>query len=158
MKKRSAKTKDEPSLGLEVELPGASAQNPVSVTDLTATIRDLLEEGIGEVWVAGEISNFRAPGSGHLYFTLKDASATLAAVMFSREARRAGFAMEDGQAVLARGTITVYEARGQYQIQVVEVRPRGQGSLQQRFEELKRKLQAENLFDLEPKRPLPVFP
>jgi len=108
--------------------------------------------------VAGEISNFRAPGSGHLYFTLKDASATLAAVMFQREARRAGFALADGQAVLARGTITVYEARGQYQIQVVEVRPRGQGSLQQRFEELKRKLQAENLFDLDRKRELPVFP
>jgi exodeoxyribonuclease VII large subunit len=158
MKSKRAKPNEEPGLGLEVEMPGASAQNPVSVTDLTATIRDLLERGIGEVWVAGEVSNFRAPGSGHLYFTLKDATATLAAVMFQREARRVGFALADGQAVLARGTITVYEARGQYQIQVVEVRPRGQGSLQQRFEELKRKLQAENLFDLERKRELPVFP
>jgi exodeoxyribonuclease VII large subunit len=158
MKSKRAKPSDEPSLGLDVETPGASAQNPVSVTDLTATIRDLLERGIGEVWVAAEISNFRAPVSGHLYFTLKDATATLAAVMFQREARRVGFALADGQAVLARGTITVYEARGQYQIQVVEVRPRGQGSLQQRFEELKRKLQAENLFDLERKRDLPVFP
>ncbi len=155
--KRTHKT-EEPSLGLEVETPGASAQNPVSVTDLTSTIRSLLEKGIGEVWVSGEISNFRAPGSGHLYFTLKDATATLAAVMFQREARRIGFALADGQAVLARGTITVYEARGQYQIQVAEVRPRGQGSLQQRFEELKRKLQAENLFDLDRKRELPVFP
>jgi exodeoxyribonuclease VII large subunit len=150
--------KDEPQLALEVEAPGASAQNPVSVTDLTATIRDLLETGIGEVWVAGEISNFRAPGSGHLYFTLKDATATLAAVMFSREARRVGFALADGQAVLARGAITVYEARGQYQIQVAEIRARGQGSLQQRFEELKRKLQAEGLFESERKRELPVFP
>lgn len=150
--------KDEPSLGLEVEAPGVSAQNPISVGDLTGAIRDLLEENLGEVWVAGEISNFRAPGSGHLYFTLKDATATLAAVMFMREARRVGFALADGQAVLVRGAITVYEARGQYQIQVQEVRPRGQGSLQQRFEELKRKLQEENLFDLERKRPLPVFP
>jgi exodeoxyribonuclease VII large subunit len=145
-------------LGLEVEMPGVSAQNPISVTDLTGTIRELLETGIGEVWVAGEISNFRAPGSGHLYFTLKDETATLSAVMFVREARRVGFALEDGQAVLARGTITVYEARGQYQIQVAEIRARGQGSLQQRFEELKKRLAAENLFDLDRKRSLPVFP
>jgi len=155
-----AKHPDEPEqlLGLEVESPGASPQNPISVADLTSTIRDLLETGIGEVWVAGEISNFRAPGSGHLYFTVKDASATLAAVMFQREARRVGFALADGQAILARGTITVYEARGQYQIQVAEIRPRGQGSLQQRFEELKLKLAAEGLFALERKRELPVFP
>jgi exodeoxyribonuclease VII large subunit len=158
MKRKPAKAAQEPSLGLEIEMPGVSAQNPLSVTDLTATIRDLLETGIGEVWIAGEISNFRAPGSGHLYFTLKDETATLAAVMFQREARRVGFALEDGQAVLARGTITVYEARGQYQIQVAEIRPRGQGSLQQRFEELKRRLQAEGLFELERKGPLPVFP
>jgi len=157
-RKRANSGKDEPTLGLEVETPGVSAQNPISVADLTATIRDLLETGLGEIWVAGEISNFRAPGSGHLYFTLKDETATLSAVMFQREARRAGFAPADGQAVLARGTITVYEARGQYQIQVAEIRPRGQGGLQQRFEELKRRLAAENLFDLERKRPLPVFP
>jgi len=158
MKTKRAKANDEPTLGLEVELPGASAQNPLSITALTATIRELLETGIGEVWIAGEISNFRAPGSGHLYFTLKDETATLAAVMFQREAGRIGFALQDGQAVLARGTVTVYEARGQYQLQVAEVRTRGQGSLQQRFEELKRRLQAENLFALERKRPLPVFP
>src|SRR5271168_3343297 len=109
---------EQAGLGLEVEMPGVSAQNPISITDLTVTIRDLLETGLGEIWVAGEISNFRAPGSGHLYFTLKDETATLAAVMFQREARRAGFALADGQAVLSRGTITVYEVRGQYQIQV----------------------------------------
>ncbi len=149
---------DQPQLGLEVEPPGASAQNPISISELTSTIRDLLETGIGEVWVAGEVSNFRAPGSGHLYFTLKDATATLASVMFQREARRVGFALADGQAVLVRGTITVYEARGQYQIQVAEIRARGQGSLQQRFEELKRKLAAEGLFELDRKRELPVFP
>lgn len=159
MKSKRAKSESEtPSLGLEVETPGQSAQTPISITDLTATIRDLLETGLGEVWVAGEISNFRAPGSGHLYFTLKDETATLSAVMFMREARRVGFALQDGQAILARGTITVYEARGQYQIQVAEIRPRGQGSLQQRFEELKRRLDAENLFDLDRKRELPVFP
>jgi len=156
--KRATSQKDESLLALEIETPGVSAQNPISVADLTATIRDLLETGIGEVWVAGEISNFRAPGSGHLYFTLKDATATLSAVMFQREAKRVGFALADGQAVLARGTITVYEARGQYQIQVAEIRARGQGSLQQRFDELKRRLAAENFFDLDRKRPLPVFP
>jgi len=156
--KRAKPDKNEPSLGLEVEMPGVSAQNPISITDLTSTIRELLETGLGEVWVAGEISNFRSPGSGHLYFTLKDETATLSAVMFQREAKRVGFALADGQAVLARGTITVYEARGQYQIQVAEIRPRGQGSLQQRFEELKRRLSAENLFALERKRSLPVFP
>jgi exodeoxyribonuclease VII large subunit len=156
--KRGSSEQKEPTLGLEVEAPGVSAQNPISIGDLTATIRELLEISLGEIWVAGEISNFRAPGSGHLYFTLKDATATLSAVMFQREAKRAGFALSDGQAVLAKGTITVYEARGQYQIQVTEIRPRGQGSLQQRFEELKRKLAAENLFDLDRKRELPVFP
>jgi exodeoxyribonuclease VII large subunit len=159
MKRKKAKPEqDIPGLGLEIETPGLSAQNPITITDLTATIRDLLETSLGEIWVAGEISNLRSPGSGHLYFTLKDETATLAAVMFQREARRAGFALQDGQAVLARGAVTVYEARGQYQLQVVEIRPRGQGSLQQRFEELKRRLAAEHLFDLEHKRPLPVFP
>ena len=156
--KRAASNRDEPLLGLETETPGVSAQNPISVGDLTASIRELLESSLGEIWVAGEISNFRAPGSGHLYFTMKDETATLSAVMFAREARRAGFAPADGQAVLARGTITVYEARGQYQIQVAEMRPRGQGSLQQRFEELKRRLAEEGLFALERKRELPVFP
>jgi exodeoxyribonuclease VII large subunit len=157
-RKSAAPEQDIPGLGLEIETPGLSAQNPITITDLTATIRDLLETSLGEIWVAGEISNLRSPGSGHLYFTLKDETATLSAVMFQREARRAGFALEDGHAVLARGTVTVYEARGQYQLQVVEIRPRGQGSLQQRFEELKQRLAAEHLFDLERKRPLPVFP
>lgn len=157
-KKRATPEPESLNLGLEVEMPGRSLRNPISISDLTATIRDLLEEGIGEVWVAGEISNFRAPGSGHLYFTLKDATATLAAVMFRPDAMRIGFALQDGQAVLVRGTITVYEARGQYQIQVAEVQARGQGSLQQRFEELKRRLQADGLFDLDRKQELPVFP
>jgi exodeoxyribonuclease VII large subunit len=158
MKTRRNRLADEaPTLGLEIEQPGASARTPISVRDLTATIRDLLEEHLDEVWVAGEISNLRAPGSGHLYFTLKDETATLQAVMFRLEAARIGFALQDGQAVLARGSLTVYESRGQYQLQVAEIRARGQGSLQQRFEELKRRLQAENLFALDRKRPLPVF-
>ena len=150
----------EPSgeLGLKMESPGDSLRTPITVTALTSEIRELLEESLGEVWVAGEISNFRSPGSGHLYFTLKDATATLAAVMFRQEAARIGFTLRDGQAVLARGSVTVYEARGQYQLQVTEIQPRGQGTLQQRFEELKRRLQAEGLFESNRKRELPVFP
>lgn len=154
--KRKAAPKDE--LSLAVESPGDSPRAPITVSALTTAIRDVLEEGFEEVWVAGEISNFRAPGSGHLYFTLKDATATLAAVMFRQDAGRVGFALRDGQAVLARGAITVYEARGQYQLQVAEIQPRGQGTLQQRFEELKRRLQAEELFESGRKRELPVFP
>jgi exodeoxyribonuclease VII large subunit len=158
MKRKRASPDPAPSLGLEIELPGASARTPISIRDLTATIRELLEENLAKVWVAGEISNFRAPASGHLYFTLKDETATLQAVMFRFEAAKIGFALRDGMAIVARGAITVYEARGQYQLQVAEVRPRGEGGLQQRFEELKRRLQAENLFALERKKPLPVFP
>jgi exodeoxyribonuclease VII large subunit len=156
--KRKRPEKEEPGLGLVLESPGDSPRLPITVTALTAAIRDVLEKGLGEVWVAGEISNFRSPGSGHLYFTLKDATATLAAVMFRAEAARVGFPLRDGQAVLARGTVTVYEARGQYQLQVAEIQARGQGGLQQRFEELKKKLQAEGLFETERKRELPVFP
>ena len=156
--KRKIAEQSEPGLALEIELPGASAKFPLSVRDLTATIRDLLEENLDAVWVAGEVSNLRSPGSGHLYFTLKDATTTLQAVMFRTEAARIGFALQDGLAIVARGSVTVYESRGQYQLQVTEVRTRGPGSLQQRFEELKQRLQAENLFALERKRPLPLFP
>jgi exodeoxyribonuclease VII large subunit len=156
MKKRKAAADSE--LGLKLEEPGSSASQPLTVGVLTGEIREILEQGLGDLWVTGEISNLRAPASGHLYFTLKDASATLAAVMFRMEAARIGFVLQDGMAVVARGAITVYEARGQYQLQVSEIRARGQGGLTQRFEELKRKLQAEDLFALERKRPLPVFP
>jgi len=138
--------------------PGSTAESAYTIADLTGYIREILEEQVGEVWVTGEISNFRNPGSGHLYFTLKDATATLSAVMFRGDASRVGFALKDGLAVLARGRITVYEARGQYQIQVMQLRPRGQGSLQEQFEALKRKLAAEGLFEADRKRALPVFP
>lgn len=142
----------------ETPVAGSTAETAYSIADLTSTIREVLEESVGEVWVTGEISNFRNPGSGHLYFTLKDATATLNAVMFRGDASRVGFALKDGLAVLAKGRITVYEARGQYQLQVMQLRPRGQGSLQEKFEALKRKLDAEGLFDSDRKRELPVFP
>jgi exodeoxyribonuclease VII large subunit len=130
----------------------------LTVSELTSRIRDVLEDTFGEVTVSGEISNFRNPGSGHLYFTIKDEGATLAAVMFRGDATRLGFDLRDGQAVVARGLITVYEARGQYQLRVLSMQPKGKGSLQERFEALKRLLQAEGLFDSERKRELPVFP
>jgi exodeoxyribonuclease VII large subunit len=137
---------------------GATADRALSVTLLTRRIRNLLETGIAEVWVAGEISNFRSPGSGHYYFTLKDEEAVLNAVMFRGEAARLKFALQDGQAVIAHGSLTVYEIRGQYQLLVQQLFPRGQGSLQQKFEALKRKLQEEGLFDPDHKKSLPVFP
>src|SRR5260221_3992585 len=111
MKGKRSKTKEHPSLGLEVEMPGVSAQNPLSITDLTATIRDLLETGLGEVWVAGEISNFRSPGSGHLYFTLKDETATLSAVLFHRRAERIRLSPARRQALPAPWPLTGFPAR-----------------------------------------------
>lgn len=138
--------------------PGDSANTPLSVGALTDWVSDLLEESIGEVWVAGEISNLRTPDSGHVYFTLKDEGATLAAVMFRGDAWRNRIRLADGQAVVVRGAITVYRARGQHQIQVTQIRGRGQGTLQERFEAMKQRLSAEGLFDADRKRDLPVFP
>jgi exodeoxyribonuclease VII large subunit len=130
-----------------------------SVSDLTAVIRQLLEGRIGEVWVEGEISNYRKQSSGHHYFTLKDDRSQLACVMFARSyGAQARVVLSDGMLVQAYGLVTVYEARGQYQLIVQLIQPRGQGLLQAKFEALKRKLQSEGLFDSERKRALPKFP
>lgn len=131
---------------------------PLTVGQLTRQIRSALEDRVGEVWVRGEISNLRAPGSGHLYFTLKDDDGLIACVMFRTAAGRLPLPLRDGLAVRLHGKITVYEARGQYQIQVDDVRPEGLGTLQERFEALKRKLLDEGLFEAGRKRELPVFP
>ena len=128
----------------------------LTISELTRRVRGLLEKGIGEVTVSGEISNHRRQASGHHYFTLKDERAQLACVWFARTATRQK--IEDGMAVLVKGEITVYEARGQYQLIVQSVQPQGQGALQARFEALKRVLDAEGLFDPARKRPLPRFP
>lgn len=128
------------------------------VAELTERIRALLEDGIGEVWVQGEISNFKRQSSGHCYFSIKDAEAQLSAVMFKWDAKHLGFEPSDGQAVVAHGKITVYAPRGNYQLRVVSLRPKGKGTLQEQFERLKRKLFEEGLFDESRKRPLPVFP
>lgn len=143
--------------GLQPE-PIAPKPKILTVTELTKKIRQLLEREIDSVWMKGEISNFRFPGSGHLYFSIKDEGAVISAVMFRGAAASLSFRPEDGQAVEVYGRVSVYEQRGQYQLIVESMQPQGKGTLQERFELLKRKLQAEGLFDVERKRALPIFP
>ena len=130
----------------------------LSVSELNATIRDLLENALQNVWVEGEISNARVWNTGHLYFTLKDGAAQIKAVMFRSAVRYLKFKPEDGLKVVARGKISVYDAKGEYQIVCEHMEPKGLGSLQQAFEQLKKKLAAEGLFDPARKRPLPALP
>jgi exodeoxyribonuclease VII large subunit len=131
----------------------------LTVSELTRVVREVLEGRIGEVWVEGEISNLRKQSSGHHYFTLKDDRAQIPCVMFARSyGAQSKIALSDGMQVQAYGLISVYEARGQYQLIVQLIQPRGQGLLQAKFEALKRKLQAEGLFETDRKRALPKFP
>lgn len=134
------------------------SENVLSVSALTRTIRSLLEAEIGAVWVEGEISNLRVQSSGHQYFTLKDESAQLSCVLFRGAATKLSAPLRDGMQVQVYGEITVYEARGNYQMIVRTVQPKGLGSLQQRFEALKQKLSEEGLFDAQWKKPIPRFP
>ena len=129
-----------------------------TVSELTGQIKGTLEGAFPAVWVEGEISNLRAPSSGHAYFTLKDEGAQISAVLFRGRGRRVRFDLEDGMHVLAFGGLDVYAARGQYQLVVELMEPQGLGALQLAFEQLKRKLEAEGLFDEGRKRKLPVFP
>ena len=138
--------------------PAAETRKVFSVWELTADIKRLLEKQIGAVWVGGEITNLRAQSSGHVYFTLKDAGAQLSCVLFRSAANAPRHLLADGQKVLLQGDVTVYEARGQYQLIVREVEPQGVGALQAAFEKLKQKLAAEGLFAPERKRALPRFP
>src|ERR1700756_5111298 len=131
----------------------------LTVSELTRVVREILEGRIGEVWVQGEISNLRKQSSGHYYFTLKDDRAQISCVMFARSyGAQSKIALSDGMQVQAYGLVSVYEARGQYQLVVQLIQPKGQGLLQAKFEALKRKLQSEGLFDPEHKKPLPSFP
>jgi len=136
----------------------AEIRKVLSVSELTGSVRALLEKQIGTVWVSGEITNLRAQSSGHIYFTLKDAGAQLSCVLFSREIVAQRDLLADGQKVLLQGEVTVYEARGQYQLIVRDVELQGVGALQVAFEKLKQKLAAEGLFAAERKRALPKFP
>ena len=130
----------------------------LSVTQITREIRSLLEEQIGDVWVEGEISNHRLQSSGHQYFTLKDEGAQISCVMFRSQNSRQAPVLRDGMKVQAYGEVTVYEQRGNYQIIVRTVQPKGLGTLQQRFEALKQRLAAEGLFESQWKKPLPRLP
>ena len=129
-----------------------------SVTELQSEVRDLLEAGYKSIWLEAEISGLRQYPSGHFYFTLKDESAALSAVIWRSSARRLDVDPEDGMKVRARGTLTVYPQRGNYQIIIDRVEPIGTGPLQVRFEEMRRRLEAEGLFDADHKRALPAFP
>lgn len=126
-----------------------------TVSRLNQTVRLLLEQEMGQVWISGEISNFTQPSSGHWYFTLKDDTAQVRCAMFRNSNRRVTFRPQHGQQVLVRANITLYEPRGDYQIIVESMQPAGEGLLQQKYEQLKTKLQAEGLFDQQYKQPLP---
>ena len=129
-----------------------------SVSELTARIRDLLAVEFPDIWVEGEISNCHASQSGHLYFTLKDARAQVRCVCFRNQFRLLKFRPEDGLHVTVRGSVSVYEPRGEYQIYVEHIEPVGLGALQLAFEQLKKRLEAGGLFDPARKKPLPVLP
>lgn len=146
-----------PQLDLIFEEP-APTRRIWPVRELVAEVRELVERNYGDVWVEGEISNFRPAPSGHMYFTLKDADAQLPVVLFRRQALLLRFRPEDGLHVLVRGRVSVYEQRGQMQLVAETMEPVGAGSLQLAFEQLKEKLKAEGLFDAGRKRPLPAFP
>ena len=130
----------------------------LSVSDVTRLIRNSLEDQFQDVWIEGEISNLRAPSSGHFYFTLKDPQSQLRGVLFRSGALRLRFALQEGLAVIARGRISVYEPRGEYQLIVDSLEPKGVGAFQLAFEQLKERLSQEGLFDEARKRRLPSFP
>jgi len=129
-----------------------------SVSELTAQIRELLEETLSSVWIQGEVSNFKSAPSGHYYFTLKDDSAQIRTVMFKTQNRFLKFRLEDGLKVIAWGRVSVYGPRGDYQLILDTVEPAGFGSLMLAFEQLKNRLAAEGLFDPERKKRMPRFP
>jgi exodeoxyribonuclease VII large subunit len=154
----------EPDPAPEPVPPQAAAPAPApvrrvwTVTDLTAAIRDLLETRFTEIWVEGELSNCRVWNTGHLYFTVKDANAQIKAVMWRSALGRLKFRPEDGLHVVARGRVSVYDPKGEYQLVCEHLEPKGAGALQLAFEQLKKRLSAEGLFDPARKRPLPALP
>jgi exodeoxyribonuclease VII large subunit len=129
-----------------------------TISEVTQLIKLMLEAGFPQVWITGEVSNFHKHASGHMYFSLKDEKCQLRAVMWRSDAARVKFILKDGQQLVCRGRIGVYEARGEYQLIVDSVEPKGKGALQLAFEQLKEKLRAEGLFDPARKRKLPLLP
>jgi len=136
----------------------APARRVLTVTELTVRVRDLLEQEFFEVWVEGELSNCRVWNTGHLYFTLKDGASQVRAVIFRSALRSLKFKPADGLRVVARGRVSVYEPKGEYQLVCEHLEPHGLGALQLAFDQLKQRLQAEGLFDAARKRPLPALP
>jgi len=135
-----------------------SERRPLTVSELTSKVRSALESRFSSVWVEGEISNFKAHSSGHWYFTIKDQGAQLRAKCFRSTNTRIRFRPTDGLHIRARGRLSVYEPRGEYELVVEALDPVGEGALRIAFEQLRDRLQAEGLFARELKRPLPVFP
>ncbi len=129
-----------------------------TVSEITQAIKGLLEEGIGEIWLEGEISNFKAASSGHFYFSLKDQSSLIMAAMFANANKGLKFKLEDGLKVICFGKVDVYAPRGQYQIIVERIEPKGVGAQQLAFEQLKKRLEKEGLFEADHKKPLPQMP
>ena len=158
----ASSTKGDPPRALPVfsASPGqvAPPKRILTVSELTGLLRTSIEEQFSDVWLEGELSNLRAPGSGHVYCTLKDKTSQIRAVLFRSSAVRLRFVLQEGLHVLVRGRLTVYEPRGEYQIVLDTVEPKGVGALQLAFEQLKARLAAEGLFDLERKKPIPAFP
>jgi exodeoxyribonuclease VII large subunit len=136
----------------------AGEKTVLTVSDITRQIKQSLETSFPRIWIQGEISNFKQHTSGHLYFTLKDEGAQLSAVMWRSRVANLTLVPEDGMKVIARGSITVYPPRGNYQIDCDQIQPIGIGELQLAFERLKKKLAAEGLFDPEHKKPIPEYP
>jgi exodeoxyribonuclease VII large subunit len=136
----------------------STERQPVSVSELTQQIRGALEKSFGSIWVEGEVSNFRAHSSGHWYFTLKDEFAQLRAACYRGSNQRIRFRVEDGMLVRARGRLSVYEPKGEYQLIADSLEPVGAGALQLAFEQTKARLEAEGLFARELKRAIPMFP
>src|SRR5512140_379563 len=138
--------------------PGPPQRRVLTVSQLTSAVRELLEAEFPEIWVEGEISNGRIWNTGHFYFTLKDSTAQVKAVMFRSAIRYLRFKPEDGLHVVARGRVSVYDPKGEYQLVCEHPAPHGLGALQLAFDQLKKRLQAEGLFDAARKRPLPALP
>lgn len=144
---------------LPLFLDTAKSRNTIlTISELTRRIRGSMEQEFFNVWVVGELSNVKRPSSGHVYLTLKDTHAQLQAVIFKSVANGLKFEVRDGLEVLAFGSVTVYEARGQYQLVVERMEPKGIGALQLAFLQLKERLEKEGLFDPAHKKPLPVLP
>src|ERR1700741_5575105 len=145
-------------MALRTEVATAPARDVYTVSRLNREVRSVLERGLSVIWVEGELSNFSQPASSHWYFSLKDRGAQLRCAMFRMQNALVGFTPRDGAHLLLRGRISVYEARGEYQLIVEHLEEAGVGALKREFERLKTRLAAEGLFAPERKRSLPRFP